>query len=73
MIKEHYRFGSTRAILSRSFCNTDIITDLEEVAQVFKQGMYDIRTLEEEILRYQNYFEDNRKFVFETVRKLSEE
>lgn len=73
VIKEHYRFGSTRAILSRSFCNTDIITDLEEVAQVFKQGMYDIRTLEEEILRYQNYFEDNRKFVFETVRKLSEE
>ena len=31
VIAEHYRLGSTCAILSRSFCNTNIITDLEEV------------------------------------------
>ena len=29
VIAEHYRLGSTCAILSRSFCNTNIVTDLD--------------------------------------------
>ena len=31
---EHYRLGSTRAILSRSFCNTDMTTDIEEIENI---------------------------------------
>ena len=31
VIAEHYRLGSTIAILSRSFCNTDKMTDLNEI------------------------------------------
>ena len=37
IIKEHYRLGSTCAILSRSFCNTNIITDMDEIRSAFKK------------------------------------
>ena len=46
VIAEHYRLGSTCAILSRSFCNTDKVTDLEEVRQIFETGLADIRAFE---------------------------
>jgi 2-keto-3-deoxy-L-rhamnonate aldolase RhmA len=39
IIMEHYRLGSTRTILSRSFCNTDEITDMEQIDQLFAQNM----------------------------------
>ena len=71
VIKEHYRLDSTRAILSRSFCNVDQVTDLEEVRRIFQQGIRDIRALEQEILTHKRYFDDNRKFVVEAVEELS--
>ena len=51
VIKEHYRLGSTCAILSRSFCNTSLITDISEVEQIFKEGLVQIRAYEEECAR----------------------
>ena len=45
VIKEHYRLGSTCAILSRSFCNTQQITDLCEIDRVF-YGLGEIRAFE---------------------------
>lgn len=46
IIGEHYRLHSSIAILSRSFCNTDVITDLDEVERIFMKGIRDIRKFE---------------------------
>ncbi len=49
VIIEHYRLGSTRAILSRSFCNTALITDINEIEQTFKDNMKHLREYEEKV------------------------
>ena len=48
IIGEHVRLGSSRAILARSFCNTEKITDYEEIARIFQTGIPKIRAAEEE-------------------------
>lgn len=48
VISEHYRLGSTCAILSRSFCNTDNITDISEIKKIFDGGVQAIRDFEQE-------------------------
>lgn len=48
VIKEHYRLGSTCAILSRSFCNTNLVGDKEEVKRIFETGIMEIREFEKE-------------------------
>ena len=60
VIREHYRLGSTRVILSRSFCNTSIVTDYDEIAEIFRTGMAEIRALEAECEQHARYFWDNR-------------
>lgn len=35
IIGEHYRLGSQYVILSRSFCNTGMITDMEKIRRIF--------------------------------------
>ncbi len=46
VIMEHYRLGSTRAILSRSFCNTEEIGDLNNIESVFAENMSRLRKYE---------------------------
>ena len=46
IIMEHYRLGSTRAILSRSFCDTAKITEIEEIDRVFRENMKSLREYE---------------------------
>ena len=46
VIMEHYRLGSTRAILSRSFCNTEEITDISVIEKVFAENMTQLRKYE---------------------------
>lgn len=70
IIKEHYRLGSSMAILSRSFCNTDVINDLAEVKSVFDQGIKDIRHLELEAIQYKEYFEKNQSEVMQAVNHI---
>lgn len=71
IIAEHYRLGSQMTILSRSFCNTDIITDMEEVEQIFSTGMNEIRELEKSLLTQDKaWFENNRKEVVEAVEQI---
>ncbi len=75
IIKEHYRLGSTCAILSRSFCNTDLIKDLREVREIFAHGMREIRALEEECASYgkeSSYFEENRNAFLSAVEAVKE-
>jgi len=47
IILEHYRLGSTRAILSRTFCDTALIKGIEEIASVFELNMRKYRVFEE--------------------------
>ena len=46
VLKEHYRLGSSCVILSRIFCNSSKITDSEEIASIFSEGISSIREYE---------------------------
>lgn len=71
VLKEHYRLGSSMVIVSRSFCNTDVITDLDEVKAIFQNGIKDIRDLEAEVQnKPKEYFEKNHKEVVEAVYQI---
>ena len=72
IVKEHYRLGSSCAILSRSFCNTNLITDLTEIEAIFEEGIKEIRALEDECIIYSNYFNSNKCLVKEKVHALLE-
>ena len=73
VIAEHYRLGSTCAILSRSFCNTNIVTDLDEVRRVFDVDLKEIRAWEEQCEDGQVDFVDNRQQVVRIVEKILKE
>lgn len=73
VLKEHYRLGSSMVIISRSFCNLDKITDLEEVRRIFNTGIASIRRLEKEAETAKTYFNDNRELVVQSVRGIIEE
>ena len=72
VIAEHYRLGSTCAILSRSFCNTNIVTDLEEVRRVFDVDLRAIRVWEQKCADGEVDFVANRKEVEVAVNKIVE-
>lgn len=63
VIREHYRLGSTCAILSRSFCNTNIISHLGQISATFIDGVREIRALEAECQQHLKYFDTNRQLV----------
>lgn len=49
IIMEHYRLGSTRAILSRTFCDNAVIESIEEIDRVFRLNMVKLRDFEKEV------------------------
>lgn len=58
VIAEHYRLGSGMAILSRSFCNADKISDENEIEKTFAVELKKIREYESEIkTRSQEWFD----------------
>ncbi len=71
IIKEHYRLGSTCAILSRSFCNTSVVTDLEEIKNIFVHGISEIRKLETECEKYRAFFQTNRDVVRQKIEEIA--
>lgn len=70
IIKEHYRLGSTCAILSRSFCNAAKISDIEEIRSLFKNGVYAIREQERECEEHARYFRENEHLVVDMVKNI---
>ncbi len=73
VLKEHVRLGSSMVIVSRSFCNTDVITDLDEVRNFFTEGIGEIRRLEAEAEEAANYFKKNQNEVKEAVKNIVEQ
>lgn len=72
VIKEHYRLGSTCSILSRSFCNIDMIKHFGVISSTFVNGIREIRELEKECERYMNYFTENKNEVVRIVKSICE-
>lgn len=70
VLKEHYRLGSSMVIVGRSFCNTNVVTDLEEVRQIFKTGIAEIRALETEAQAALDYFDKSHSEVIEIVNNV---
>ena len=73
VLKEHYRLGSSMVILGRSFCNTNVITDIDEIKRIFNSGISEIRDLETEIQKVIDYFDANHQNVVEAVKKIVQE
>jgi hypothetical protein len=70
ILKEHYRLGSQQVIVSRSFCNTDQVTDINEVREIFQNGISEIRALESECKQQTaEYFEQNRKATKKVIEE----
>lgn len=73
IIREHYRLGSTCAILSRSFCNANHFTDLEAIRNIFESGMKGIRYFEQECEERIEYFRENEKNIAERIQNIVEQ
>ena len=68
VIMEHYRLGSTRAILSRSFCNTEEITEIAEIEKVFAENVRILREYEKTMpSKNTSEYMDNQSKVVEAV------
>ncbi len=66
VIAEHYRLGSSMAILSRSFCDIYKTSDMTEVQRLFEQELKKIREYETELTKKDDiFFKENQK---ETAR-----
>ncbi len=71
IIMEHYRLGSTRAILSRSFCDSKKIDCINEIDREFKENMKKLREYEETIHNLSDIdFLSNKKEVVDFVNQI---
>ncbi len=62
VIAEHYRLGSTRAILSRAFCDTSKVGSYDEIEHIFSEEMVKLRKFEKQVCEYTDKeFEDNKE------------
>lgn len=71
VIREHYRLGSSRAILSRSFCNADRIQNTDEIRKLFETEVVRIRQSEKLANKMSVVeLEENRQIVINKVAKI---
>lgn len=71
IIGEHYRLGSQYVILSRSFCNTSKVTDLNDIRRIFTEGVADVRRVERECAAWtQEQFDENHRRVCACVETI---
>ncbi len=71
IIAEHYRLGSTAAILSRGFCDANLVQDPKMIEGIFIEGVKNIRLKEQEFATYTpKQFADNQKILIEKVNEI---
>ena len=70
IIKEHYRLGSSCAILSRSFCNTNNVSELEKVNEIFFGGINRIRSFENICAKQIEPFRDNEFKIKKCINEI---
>ncbi len=72
VIREHYKLGSTCAILSRSFCNANKINHIGVISSTFVNGVRDIRHFEKDCEYYANFFVLSENEMCSRVAKIVE-
>lgn len=74
VIMEHFRLGSSRAILSRSFCDAEKVNKLEEIDRIFEVNMKAIRDFESSLNTVSVAdFNNNRIKVLNNVKRIVEQ
>lgn len=74
IIAEHYHLGSSAAILSRGFCDANIVKDPLEIEDIFIEGIKNIRMKEKEVERYSaEEYSQNLNLIRERVNAIVEE
>lgn len=69
IVTEHYRLGSTRVILSRSFCNVNEIKDKEQIKDIFYKNVKKLREFEATLTRLSaEDYEINKSRICECVK-----
>jgi 2-keto-3-deoxy-L-rhamnonate aldolase RhmA len=70
IIAEHYRLGSSCAILSRSFCNLSLIDSIEEIRRIFLNGASEIRAFEEKCKNNTEFLIKNREQTSKIISEI---
>lgn len=71
IIAEHYKYGSTAAILSRNFCDANVVQDPKTIESIFIEGVQHIREKEKEVSLYSaKQYESNHDMVVEKVEQI---
>lgn len=70
IIMEHYRLGSSRSILSRSFCDTTKVKSLKEIDSIFSFNMKTLRSYELECVTADKHVLDVNKKDIKTRTKM---
>jgi len=74
IISEHYRLGSTCAILSRSFCNIQNMINLDEIRDLFNKEVKQIRSFEnicaEHYAKLNCEYDVHRQFFIDNINIL---
>ena len=71
IIAEHYRLGSDCVILSRSFCNTKVTDNIENINTVFSNGIKQIRGYESFCSKQSElFFAKNREDLVSKVEQI---
>ena len=71
ILTQHYALGSQMVILSRGFCDANIVDDPEEIRDVFITGIKNIRKKEAEIMTFsEEQYRNNYSLVCEKVAQI---
>lgn len=71
ILMEHYRLGSTRVILSRSFCNVAKVQDLSSIKDIFRENTASLRTYEHSLMdKTESEFTENIEIIRCCVEKI---
>lgn len=71
IVMEHYRLGSTRVILSRSFCNAEEVGGIAAIEQIFSENMTRLRDYEATLIyKTDSEYAENTKLVKNCVAEI---
>lgn len=71
IMAEHYRLGSTAAILSRGFCDANLVEDPKTIEKIFLEGVQNIRKKEMEFSNYtEAQFAENQMILKRKVAEI---
>lgn len=73
IIAEHYHLGSTAAILSRGFCDANLVSDPTEIESIFIDGVKNIRLKEAEVSEFtEEQYRQNLSLIRTKVAEIVE-